>query len=326
MASESTATVDVTDGLAQALGDLTIAPPHEVQLAALLAMAAVEKTRSGARNFLIHAIEDKEHSFPHSIADLRRVSPALDAALQQAAEPNPVLARAMFVVRLLDYCREHYYLMAGDNQERIDQSIAVAAFLARIRLNYPSLDNQKRKNQLRNFVAYQGGARSLIGDINKAVDYAAAVRILETKFRGNRKYASGAVLHAAAVYGGKIAGLDNLGQTLHILKSSQFKTRDGDTATMVENVQRLCRAVDGVRKLVSLAQTIGQLSGGFCFLALTDEQPDAVAHACTIEDPRDHQRAVKRLVSVRRVGHVRELPDIGALLDNAEFLDSFAEQ
>lgn len=355
MASEQSAASSASDTaqLVVAMADLSVEERwstqlrdlQAAQLRDLQAVAAVEMGRSKARNDLIHCIDNKDHIYPHAIADLRRISARVDAALRDAVPADVSVARAVFVVRLLDFYREHYYMCTKAEQAQIDQCAPIATFVKQLEPAY-QLDDAKRKGQLRNFVSQsinpekaeaqgtrlqkwnprKAEAQRLINAINGVRGYNAAVAVVHTQFRGTEQYPNGRALVQAAIDQGQITGLTDFGQTLHILKNEHLKTRGGDSTTLVANVRRFCDHF-GFEQLFQLGRDIVRASGNLRYLQLV-ASAEQIEHVLSLEtgDKTVYQSAIRRLVVEHWVDDIRDLPDIGALAASDEFLRSFDQQ
>jgi hypothetical protein len=316
------------DALAAQFEALSMSDAAEAQLSELRAFCVVEATPGEARNHLIHRIEDKDHRFPHAVSDLRKVSPLIDTALIDAAVDAPLIVdgavvRAMFVVRLLDFCREHFYLLDSAEQTRLHALPEVIRFMAAIGKAYPALEDEKRKNQLRNFLVRDCGQKWAYAALNKVSTLEDALLVLKRRFYGSQKYRTAEEVYRAAIDSGKVAGLDDFGQTLHILKSISLKTRDGDTAALVGKTRTLLSAVN-IDTLIALARSIANEAGGLCYVALSKSASDAQIAAVRMleDDEKAYAAGVKALTYTATVSNLGNLPDIGALLSDTAFVRS----
>jgi hypothetical protein len=157
--------------------------------------------------------------------------------------------------------------------------------------------------------------------INKVATLEDARLLLRRRFYGCRTYRTADEVWAAAFESGKVSGLDNFGQTLHILKSTYLKTRDGDTEAFVANTRALL-AIVSMKTLIALGHSIATEGGGMRYIALRDNVSQAHFAAVRLleEDSEAHAAAVRNLTYIATAHRIEHLPDIGALLDDGAFL------
>lgn len=312
---------DSVDALGTKLQSLSLTDDTLKQTQDLLCFAKVEASVGAPRNILIHATEDMHHRFPHAICDLRKVYPSLDLALKSSQGFEGIDIRITCVVRLLDFCREHYYLLLPKEQKQIHKVPIVAKFLKSLVSAFPNLDEEKRRNQFRNFLVYRCKMKWAKPYVNNARSLQEAYETISSYFHGNATYATAAELIETAKQEGGITGLSDFGQALHILKSSELKTRVGDTGALVKSGKRLLSFV-GFQELVELAESLIIHSNGLRYLSLeADEQTIADLRAkASVSEEFAHQ--VAPFVKTKVAKTLRDVPDIGLLITDKAFINS----
>jgi hypothetical protein len=309
------------EALTEKLQSVNLADNLQKQKDELACFARVEATIGAPRNILIHATEDKNHSFPHAISDLRKVFPDLDAALTNAKNVAAIDIRITFVTRLLDFCREHYYLLDAKQQKRVDKKQIVSQFLKAIATEFPDLDEKKRLGQFRNFLVWSCKLEWADTYVNDSSSLDEAYKTIAKVFRGNRTYASGEKLVQAAKESGSITGLSNFGQTLHILKTSSLKTREGNTNAVAASVKKLLNCTS-IRVLTGLAEALADESGGLRYLALEAKDEDVEKLRTQASTSKSFALQVAPFVKERIAKTMQEVPDIGFLITDEAFINS----
>jgi hypothetical protein len=294
----------------------------EAQLRELSAFCAVEATPGWARDHLMHRVEDRWQRFPHAMSDLCKVSPIIEAALSKPVNVDDSVVRAMFLVRVFDFCREHFYLLNSSARQRLNALPEVNLFMAAIRKAYPELDDEKRKNQLRNFLVQECGQKWAYHAFNDTPTLQDALNLLKRRFRSSDTYHTADDVYRDAIERGILSGLVDFGQTLHILKWTILR----DVTLRIVNARRLLNAVD-IDKIIVLVRSIFAESGCFFYVALQERVSEADIAAVRLLEPRRgsfniYANAVKKLTCVATVADLADLPDIGALLCDNAFLSS----
>lgn len=175
---------------------------------------------------------------------------------------------------------------------------------------------------MRNFVSQVARETKLSKTLASIDSYDGTVTAIHQLFTGNKIFRDSHALVRAAEKSGKIAGLNDFGQLVHLLKNKWLKIREQDAETLLANAKKFL-ACFNVNKVVQLAQELADTSGGIRYLDI-DATPAQLKAACALErDKVAHARAVRNLLEERTALSVRNLPEVGLLLDDAEFLRSF---
>lgn len=195
--------------------------------------ATIEEQGGETRNRVIHLIDSTGCCVLEDILAIEVFTEAF-CDVPVPAKITDDLATVWFI-RMLDYCREHYYAVDEATKHALD-----AAARGLLPFFPDQLHDQKRKNQLRNYLRYELKQKWATALVNDAPTFDAAVRAVEAK---SRKVAA---LIRTARDDNKFPGLENIGQALHQLKSEMLKVRTERSRTAIaRDIRQLLAASNG---------------------------------------------------------------------------------